>query len=271
MWTRVVLQQFRKLMRRVEALTGGNRDVDAARHLGGGVDLGVVGRLLEPGRLELGDVVADPDGLRDAEAAVPLDHDLDIGTDGLAHRANDIERELAVTGGHRPPGRAKRVEFERLIAASDDLRGPLGKALRGARTDVPTVGVGGQVLVIATAEKVVDRSARHLADDVPASLFDGGNRVAVDLAAVGVEVAGHALIDGLDLERVHPFVTRSQLVDGSLDGPRERVERALADAVEPWLVSVEPDEEPVLPGISDDIRRRASDLHVPSRRVGCAA
>ena len=110
----VVLEQLGELMRGVEALPSGNRHVDAARHLGCGVDLRVVGRLLEPGWLELGDVIADPDGLRDTEAAVSLDHDLDVGTDGLTHRANDVERELAVAGGHRPPGRPERVELEGL-------------------------------------------------------------------------------------------------------------------------------------------------------------
>src|SRR5215217_2329101 len=100
----VVLQQFRELMRRVETLSGGHGNVDAARHFSGGVDFGVVGRLLEPGRLELGQVIADPDSLRDTEAAMPLDHDLDLRTDGFAHRADDIERKLAITRGHRPPG-----------------------------------------------------------------------------------------------------------------------------------------------------------------------
>ena len=79
-----------------------------ARHLGRGVDLGVVGRLLEPGRLELGKMIADPDGLGDTEAAVPFDHDLDLGANRVAHRANDIERELAVTRRHRSPGRRQR-------------------------------------------------------------------------------------------------------------------------------------------------------------------
>ena len=60
-------------------------------------------------------------------------------------------------------------------------------------------------------------------------------------------------------------------MDGGLDGPRERVERALADAIEPRLVGVEPDEEPVLPGISDEVRCRASDLRPlpPCRLRGC--
>ena len=135
MWTRVVLQQLGELVGACEALAGRDRDVDAARDFGRGVDLGVVGRLLEPGRLELGDVLADPDRLGDAEAAVPFDHDLDVGTDRLAHRADDIERELAVPRGHRAPGRAERVELERLVPASDDLGGPLGEALRGARPE----------------------------------------------------------------------------------------------------------------------------------------
>ena len=81
------------------------------------VDLGEVGRLLEPGRVELRDLVAHHDGLGDAEAAVTFDHDLDVGTDHISHRT-DVDREMAVLMGHDAPGRAEWIELEGLVALS---------------------------------------------------------------------------------------------------------------------------------------------------------
>ena len=119
--------------------------------------------------------------------------------------------------------------------------------------------------MIATAEEIVNRPAGHLADDVPTGELDGRNGVAMNLPTVGVEVAGHTLKNRLDLKRVHALVTRGELMHGRLDGAGEGVERALSDAVEPRLVRVQSHEEPVLPGIPNDVRRRTSDLHAPSR------
>jgi hypothetical protein len=118
--------------------------------------------------------------------------------------------------------------------------------------------------VITATKEIVDRSPGHLADDVPAGLFDGGDRVTVNLPTVGVEVASHPLVNGLDLERVHPFEARSQLVDCRLHCAREGVQCALADAIEAGLISIKTDKEPVFPGISDDISCRPGDLHVRS-------
>ena len=92
--------------------------------------------------------------------------------------------------------------------------------------------------------------ADALADDVPAGDLDRRERRTVDLPAVGVDVAVHALGEQLDLGRVEPDVGVLELVDGGRDRLGERVRGALADAVDA-LVGLEPDENPVLPGIAD--------------------
>ena len=56
--------------------------------------------------------------------------------------------------------------------------------------------------------------ADALADDVPAGDLDRRQRRAVDLAAVGVDVAVHALGQQLDLRRIEPDVGVLELVDG---------------------------------------------------------
>ena len=76
MWTAFRGKQFGVLVDAGVAFAGCHRDVDLASNLHRRVDV-LVGRgLLEPGRLELGDGVADIHRLGDTEAAVALDHDL---------------------------------------------------------------------------------------------------------------------------------------------------------------------------------------------------
>ena len=255
----VVGEELGELVRRREALAGGDGDGQLTGDLGGGVDLGVVGRLLEPGRVDLGELVADLDGLGNGEAAVALDHELDVRPDGGADGPADVHREAAVGGVHVAPGGAEGVELEGAVAAGDDHPGALGEDLRGAVALVPAVGVDGEAGAVLAAEEVVDGPAGLLADDVPAGGLDGGGSVGVDLAAVGVQVAGHALVDGLDLEGVHALVAVGELVDGGLDGLGEAVEGALADAVEAGGVGVEADEEPVLPRVADGVGGGAGD------------
>src|SRR4029078_5437422 len=102
--------------------------------------LSMIGRLLEPGRIELGEALAEPDRLGYAEGDMPLDHDLDVGSERLAPRAHDVERKLSIAWRHHAPGGAKGIELERLVPASDDLRRPLGEALRRAACGGPGRG-----------------------------------------------------------------------------------------------------------------------------------
>jgi hypothetical protein len=86
----------------------------------------------------------------------------------------------------------------------------------------------------------------------------------VDLAAVGIDVAVHALGQQLDLRRVEPDVGVLELVNRRRDRVGERIRRALANAVDA-LVGLQPDENPVLPGIADGERLGGGDAHVPFR------
>jgi hypothetical protein len=112
----------------------------------------------------------------------------------------------------------------------------------------------------ATAHERVHRLAHALAEDVPAGDLDRRQRRPVDLAAVGVDVAVHALGQQLDLCRIEPDVGVLELVDGRRDRLGEGVCGALADAVDA-LVGLQPDENPVLPWISDGERLSRCDAH----------
>ena len=155
---------------------------------------------------------------------------------------------------------AERIELERGVALRDDRRGGLRHRLGRALDLVPAVRVDAHAIAHAAAHERVHGLADALADDVPAGDLDRRQRRAVDLAAVGVDVAVHALGEQLDLRRVEPDVGVLELVDRRRDRLGERVRRALADAVDA-LVGLEPDEHPVLPGIADRERLGGGDAH----------
>ena len=157
-------------------------------------------------------------------------------------------------------GVAEGVELERRVALLGDparrRRHGLGRAL----DLIPAVGIDPHAIAYAAAHQRVHRLADALADDVPAGDLDGRQRRPVDLAAVGVDVAVHALGQQLDLRRIEPDVGVLELVDRGCDRLGERVRRTLANAVDA-LVGVQPDEHPVLPGVADRERLGGSDAH----------
>ncbi len=146
------------------------------------------------------------------------------------------------------------------VALRDDGARRGGHRLGRALDLVPAVGVDAHAVAHAAAHERVHGLADALADDVPAGDLDGRQRRAVDLPAVGVDVAVHALGQQLHLRRVEPDVGVLELVDRGGDRLGEGVRRALADAVDA-LVGLEPDEHPVLPGVADRERRGGGDAH----------
>src|SRR5204863_5738645 len=101
-----------------------------------------------------------------------------------------------------PPRRTERIELHRGVAARRDVAGPFRKRVRGSVSAVPAVGVDTDAVANATAQQLMDRLAGRLADDVPAGNLDRRDCRHVDLAAVGVDVASHLLVEQLDLAGV---------------------------------------------------------------------
>ena len=167
-------------------------------------------------------------------------------------------------------GVPERIELERRVALPDD--DPRGRRHRlGRALDlVPAVGVDAHAIAHPAAHERVHGLADALADDVPAGDLDRRERRPVDLPAVGVDVAVHALGEQLDLGRIEPDVGVLELVDGGRDRLGERVRGALAHAVDA-LVGLQPDEHPVLPGIADRVRLRRRDAHFAGSSQPAAA
>ena len=70
-----------------------------------------------------------------------------------------------------------------------DKLGLFGKAFRCPGAAVPAIGVDAQLIMTLTAEQLIERLAGCLADDIPAGGFNCRQRRALDLAAVGKNVA----------------------------------------------------------------------------------
>src|SRR5262249_16724843 len=131
-----------------------------------------------------------------------FDQDIDGGTDGIAHGGDDINRKRKVGTLDHTPGCAERVELERRVAARDDFPGLVMKALRLARTPIPTVCIDAQAVVAAAADQLVHGLARGLAHYIPAGELDAGQGSTLDLPAIGVNVAREPQRVILDIKRV---------------------------------------------------------------------
>src|SRR5262249_42283253 len=81
-----------------------------------------------------------------------------------------------------------------------------------------------------------------------------------DLRPFGVNITDETLRDDLHLKRVHAEYERGELVNRSLDGFTEIVQRAFADAVYAF-VGRDFRKEPILPGIPGNVGIDGSDAH----------
>ena len=224
----------RRIPDRMDPLAGRDRVVVAARtrreRCG---DLGRDG-LLDPARCVRFERDRDLGGGVRREAAVHLDHQVDVRSDRLAHRGDDRERPAA--GRRRQPNarRTERVELHRPIAARDDAerQGRDGVGLEVG--SVPAVGVGRDAVAESPAEELPDGHAERLADEVPRRDVERGQRGLAVLARAAVLESFDGPGEPFRVEWVRPDdVAPGQLLD---DGDERvcLVDRPdLADADEP--------------------------------------
>src|SRR5215467_12155669 len=91
----------------------------------------------------------------------------------------------------------------------------------------------------------------------------------MDLRRFGVNITDETLRNGLHLKRVHAEYERGELVNRSLDGFTEIVQRAFADAVYAF-VGRDFRKEPILPGIPGNVGIDGSDAHRKRHCTTCA-
>ena len=115
--------------------------------------------------------VGDPDRAVSGELAVRSDADLHPVSDGIADALEDLGGVLDLPQRDVPgdrPQRSERVKLASCVAFLKELHGDLARPLRVLpEPSLGHVGVRAELLVVLTAEKVVDRLIHRLSDDIP--------------------------------------------------------------------------------------------------------
>ena len=217
--------------------------------------------LLQPGRGERLELGCDLRGNCGRKATVHLDHDLDVGADGLPHRRHELDRRPPLGGRQPHRSASKRIELECRVASSDDLACTFRECLGVAIRLVPPVGVSPNAVSVPPAEKLPDGEVQLLPDQIPAGDVERRERRLRDLAR-------SAVLRPLDVERERLPVERIGADDVSIgelaDARDERVRLVdhpnLADAAAAILQD-ELDERELPPRRTDDRREDLDDPH----------
>ena len=107
-----MLEQFGELLLAREAFPCSDGHRTTSRHLHHGRNVGVVDRLLEPGRTERVDGLGELDGGGDVEARVAFDQEVHRRAHRLAHGPDNVQREVEFGAREHAPGGPEGVELE---------------------------------------------------------------------------------------------------------------------------------------------------------------
>ena len=197
-----------------------------------------------------------------------IDHDLDLLAHGLAQRLHQL-------GDMVDPAQRRRVmrignehDLEGAVALVHDLEGLVDQRLGlhglidGAHVAEAEMGIDRHAIAGLAAEQAPDRHAQILAQDVPERHLDAGDGRGADDAHAPEAMLVHHAIGLLDVARIAADEQRRQILHGADDGARLPFEGGLAPAVEPRLVGLDLDEDPVAHLGIDDGGLDGGDFHV---------
>jgi len=200
----VMPQQHREFLRRVQALAGGDRDVDVRRDQRHRVEVVRDRRILVEVGVVGGDAARQDDRLGGAELAVDLDAEVHRVADRRAILAHRLDRVADLGRVGREVGPVARVVGERGQVADGGealglgIEAPPHQRLARAAEDV-VVDAG--LVARGAAEELVGRDAEVLARDVPEGDVERGER-AHDRRAPEVGPAVEVLPVVLDPQRI---------------------------------------------------------------------
>ena len=198
-------------------LAAGHRHVERARHLDIAVVILRADRLLEPEHVVLLQHAAELDGVGHGEAVVGVDRELDVGADGLAHRADaaSVELEVAQPDLHLDRPEAGVLEFQRFLDGLLDQPVHVDEVEAGR--------VGDDLAAIGPAQQLVHRLVHGATHDVPQRDVDAGDgRDRHAAQAIVLDAIVEVLPDRLDVEGIAADHARPvlRLDDGLGDGGR---------------------------------------------------
>src|SRR3954447_10362308 len=187
-------------------LAAGHRHIERAGHFDVTVDILRRDRLLEPFDVEFLQLAAEPDRGRYAEAMIGVDHQLDVGANGISHRLDALK--IAIDRAEPD------LHLDRLEALGDISGGFLDRFV-DQPLHVGEIKSGGIAIHLAAeraANQLVDRLVARLADDVPerdVDAADCGDRHT--LRPVILDSVIEVLPDHLDIEGIAADHARRQL------------------------------------------------------------
>ena len=188
-----------EILRAVESLTSGDRNTGVGLHLLQRRQVVRPRRLLDPrGVVDL-DRPRHLHRLVRRKATVHLDIELNVRSDGLAHRPDQLDRLAELLPAELEVAAAEGVELHPPVAALDHapsrLRKFTGRALHG----VPAVGVSFDAIVNLAADQAVDRLSAGFADGVPAGHLHHGQSRHHHLARPAEIEQGQPSVQGFDV------------------------------------------------------------------------
>ncbi len=194
------------------------------------------------------------------EAGVHVDQDQRVPGQLVAQRAADGVGQVELLARDEALSGPERVELEGLEALRQHRFGRFQEGFRRPLGAIPAIGVARHAVANLAAEKLVDRHAERLAQNVPAGDLDRRDHGAMDMAAVERYAVQQALGQRVDAARVLADGEMPELVHAGFRRLDEAVERALADAMD-TLVGMDLDEQPVFPAGPDGEGLDLGDLH----------
>ena len=208
---RLFFQQLAKGPAGVEALAGGDGDVDGGGDAGHFVDVFGRHRLFEEEGVELFQQAGHADGHIGAEAAVALDEDFYILADGGAGGADARHGQAHIGDVQALHGMAEGIAFEPPKA---QIHGGAGRVGEFSRRLVLEEGVGVELDALAQAatHQLVDRGIQVFSFDVPQGLLDAAEGAGPDGTAAPETALVECLPEFLDAAWVAAH--QLQLSDG---------------------------------------------------------
>src|SRR5205085_5332226 len=119
-----------------------------------------------------------------SEAGVNVDQDAQAGSEPLPQGLDNLVGKLKLVILDEALRRAEGINFQRVEALADHDLGGLHEVFRRALGAIPAVRITQDRVANPAAEKLVDRHAEMLAEDVPTGYLDSGDHRPVNVPAV---------------------------------------------------------------------------------------
>ena len=231
----------------------------------------VLGRdgFFEPSDVELAEGFADANRGGDVVASVEVDEQFDVGSDGVADGAGDLDT-LSQTGRRDVVTVLQRryivevpegVHLEGGVTLGDRLESGLRISLRCPSPVEPAVGVEAEVFAEFSGDELVDGETVALAFDVPECDVDGGDEGGAEASvAGGVEFGEESGPDVVDSGRVFADQKLAEVRDCGVDHVRCDAALGLAEPGKAF-VGLDGQEDPGVARAVADVGVYGGDFH----------